>query len=86
VNVANCLFQSAGILPYDTRDNLKRERFHPFTPGQHLEYRAPPDGNDWYVQYNPELKFGYECCSDKSVSFHYAKVILNRPPPNLPLP
>jgi glycoprotein-N-acetylgalactosamine 3-beta-galactosyltransferase len=75
VNVANCLFQSAGILPYDTRDSLKRERFHPFTPGQHLEYQAPPDGNDWYVKYNPELKFGFECCSDKSISFHYAKVI-----------
>ena len=37
------------ILPYDTRDSLERERFHPFTPGQHLTYQLPkPGGKDWY--------------------------------------
>ena len=73
VNVANCLRVSAGIEPYDTRDPLKRERFHPFTPGQHLEYRPPKSGNDWYPKYNPELMFGYDCCSDRSIAWHYAK-------------
>ena len=48
VNVANCLLKSADISPLDTRDSLKRERFHPFTPGQHLEYRIPPNQQDWY--------------------------------------
>lgn len=41
VNIAHCLKVSGGILPHDTRDKNDRERFHPFTPGQHLEYRIP---------------------------------------------
>jgi hypothetical protein len=37
-----------------------RERFHPFTPGQHLTYRISPHGGppDWYAKYNPDLKIG----------------------------
>lgn len=74
VNIANCLRQSAGIIPYDTRDDLKRERFHPFLPGSHLTYRIPKtkENWDWYPKYNPELKEGYECCSENSISFHYS--------------
>ena len=79
VNIANCLRESSGnvLLPYDTRDTQGRERFHPFSPGQHITYGLLPDGtphldsNDWYVKYNPELKLGKECCSSESVSFHY---------------
>lgn len=74
VNVANCLRVSTDgqLVAFDTRDSLGRERFHPFTPGQHLTYGVTHlDPNDWYVQYNPELKLGYECCSEESVSFHY---------------
>lgn len=89
VNVANCLRTSTDerkewgpygqILPYDTRDSKQRERFHPFTPGQHLEYHPPkPGGKDWYQDYNPELKLGYECCSTESVSFHYVPADLMR--------
>lgn len=33
--VAACLRQQ-GVVALDTRDALGRERFHPFTPGQHL--------------------------------------------------
>jgi hypothetical protein len=57
VNVATCLKNSGGILPYDTRDPSQRERFHPFTPGQHLTYEIPKTP-DWYAKYNPELKLG----------------------------
>ena len=82
VNVASCLRTSTEerkewgpygqIMPYDTRDAQQRERFHPFTPGQHLEYRPPRPGvKDWYQDYNPQLKLGLECCSSESVSFHY---------------
>ena len=71
VNVANCLRESGGIVPYDTRDKLERERFHPFTPGQHLDYRKPAGEGDWYPKYNPYLKEGFECCSSESISFHY---------------
>ena len=74
VNIANCLRVSSEglILPYDTKDSKGHERFHPFSPGQHLTYGLPTlNPNDWYVKYNPELKLGLECCSEKSVSFHY---------------
>lgn len=72
VNIANCL-KVNGIVPYDTRDALDRERFHPFNPGNHLDYRIPPKNPDWYPKYSPNLKIGYECCSADSVSFHYLK-------------
>jgi glycoprotein-N-acetylgalactosamine 3-beta-galactosyltransferase len=71
VNIASCLKVSNDIDPYDTRDSLKRERFHPFTPGQHLTYKIPPKSPDWYAKYNPDLTLGYDCCSDHSISFHY---------------
>jgi len=73
VNVANCLREAENIMPMDTRDMNERERFHPFQPGGHLTYRPPRNGGkDWYPDYNPDLKFGYECCSEDSISFHYS--------------
>lgn len=71
VNVASCLKTSPeNIVPYQTRDTNGRERFHPFNPGNHLQYRIPKNP-DWYAKYNPDLKIGYECCSSESISFHY---------------
>jgi glycoprotein-N-acetylgalactosamine 3-beta-galactosyltransferase len=73
VQVANCLKKAAGVLPFDTRDEHGRERFHPFTPANHLVYRVPKSGKDWYAKYSIDLKEGEECCSANSVSFHYVK-------------
>lgn len=78
VNIANCLRQNGNVLPHDTRDPQERERFHPFTPGQHLDYRIPPGPGDWYPKYNPYLKEGYDCCSPESISFHYVPGDLQR--------
>ena len=36
-------------------------RFHPFTPGHHLDYRIPKKNPDWYPKYNPYLKEGRLC-------------------------
>ena len=45
--VAQCLKKSpAALLPQDTRDSEGRERFHPFAPAQHLNYRIPRNP-DW---------------------------------------
>lgn len=52
---------------------IGRERFHPFTPENHLYYRTPPKVLDWYAKYTLDLKEGYECCSEDSLSFHYVK-------------
>ncbi len=80
VNIANCLRKSANIVPYDTRDDLERQRFHPFTPGHHLSYRIDPkDSRDWYPKYHPYgLKEGFDCCSVDSISFHYVPMALMR--------
>ncbi len=51
------------IEPHDTRDASKRERWHPFTPGNMFDYQPPSNGKDWFVDYTPELKLGEECCS-----------------------
>lgn len=46
--------------PIDTRDALERERFHPFTPGQHLTYRIPTVNPDWYPKVRPRIKLNLE--------------------------
>lgn len=71
VQISRCL-EKFNILPYDTRDELKEERFHPFNPHTHYTYRRDP--KDWYTKYKYELKYGLECCSKDSVSFHYLTV------------
>ncbi|CAM9620455.1 unnamed protein product, partial [Laminaria digitata] len=70
--VAACLKQH-GVNAFDTRDAMGRERFHPFTPAAHLAYAAPKQHpeKDWYINYSIGLKFGRECCSRNSLSFHY---------------
>ena len=72
--MAKCL-QKFGVVPVDTRDAQGGERFHPFTPGQHLTYRIPPKTPDWYANYNKDwgLKTGMDACAPDSVSFHYVK-------------
>ena len=70
--VAECLLK-AGVVPYDTRDEKGRERFHPFSPGQHHDW-VPPKKDpyaDWYYGYTFDVKLGKECCAPESVSFHY---------------
>ncbi|CAM9302545.1 unnamed protein product [Pylaiella littoralis] len=78
VNIAACLRQQ-GVVAHDTRDDFGRERFHPFTPGQHFSYRIPKNPEkDWYIDYSIDLKIGRECCSRNSLSFHYVDERLMR--------
>lgn len=74
VVIAQC-FKSVGVLPMDTRDEQGREMFHPFQPYHHMSanmvWQAKHMTNDWYVQYTYNYQSGYDCCSPRSVSFHY---------------
>jgi len=57
--------------PGDTRDELGRETFHPFSPAYHLIPGSIPKGN-WLHSYNKwAVKVGPDCCSDHSIAFHY---------------
>ena len=76
VMIAQCLRNAFQIGLTDTRDSFGRERFHPFSPGQHLTWQPPSKGQrDWYANYNKEwgIKLGKDCCAPDSVSFHYLK-------------
>lgn len=78
VNVAYCLNEGGVKVFNGTQDEMGRERFLPFTPGNHFRYRIPPVTPDWYVKYTEDwgLKFGLDCCSTDAITFHYAKKLL----------
>eukprot|EP00903_Cladosiphon_okamuranus_P006776 g6606.t1 len=80
------IMKKNGVQPFDTRDAFGRERFHCYTPAAHLGFRlsdkvedeALPGLNDWYPHSAINLKFGRECCSHDSVSFHHVDADLMR--------
>ncbi|CAJ1968930.1 unnamed protein product [Cylindrotheca closterium] len=76
VMIAQCLEKACNISIFDTRDEQKRERFHPFAPQLHYVWQHPkPPNHDWYEDYNKEwgIGLGKDCCAPDSVSFHYIK-------------
>ena len=76
VKTAACLRKALQVGLTDTRDERGRERFHPFAPGTHYQYKPGNDKNlKWYEDYNKEwgILGGADCCATDSVSFHYIK-------------
>lgn len=78
VMIAQCLRDMFHIGLTDTRDSQLRERFHPFAPASHYQWRPPvPEAGekDWYADYNEEWPplLKEQCCAPDSVSFHYIK-------------
>ena len=71
VEVGVCLRNSKSkTSPGDTRDEYGRETFHPLSPVDHI-YLAE---NSWLNSYDKwKNKKGKECCSERSITFHYVK-------------
>jgi glycoprotein-N-acetylgalactosamine 3-beta-galactosyltransferase len=70
VKVAQVL-RHFGVFPYETKDETGAERYMPWMPGTHYEYKiGSNDGN--YGLYGIGIKEGMDCCSSRSVAFHYA--------------
>jgi len=66
VLVASCLSQF-GVYPISTTSTYdNREIFHPLPPQD--EYDA---SHEWFRRMTRSMKRGLECCSSRSVSFHY---------------
>eukprot|EP01059_Diplonema_ambulator_P020830 TRINITY_DN3474_c0_g1_i5.p1 TRINITY_DN3474_c0_g1~~TRINITY_DN3474_c0_g1_i5.p1 ORF type:complete len:248 (+),score=61.25 TRINITY_DN3474_c0_g1_i5:129-872(+) len=66
VQVAKCL-RMLNIVPTDTRDIHKAERFHPVGP-DHLVHVAK---DNWVATYSTDFIHGIDGISNESVSFHY---------------
>ncbi len=80
---AQCLHSSLGLDPIDSRDRSRRHRFHAFGIVRVVKNEV----DEWYRKrhidlggilgedtvYNHELQEGVNCCSDKSISFHYVE-------------
>lgn len=74
VMVAQCLRNKLKIFPFDTKDENGGERYMPFGPKHHLNYKIPENVNsDWYANYSIDIKEGLDHCAARSVAFHYIK-------------
>lgn len=75
-----------GIIPLDTRDEEKRERFHQYDPHElytrlhdedafdHKLFTSIYQENNWFSDHNGiGWQNGTNCCAPDSITFHYVK-------------
>lgn len=68
--IAQCMQDEFGDIPIDTKDEHRRDRFHILHAGGVASIHAWKV-DDWYNRMHGSLKSGLDCCSDRSISFHY---------------
>lgn len=68
--IAQCMQDEFGDIPIDTKDDHRRDRFHILHAGGVAAIHTWKV-EDWYNQMHGSLKSGLDCCSDRSISFHY---------------
>jgi hypothetical protein len=66
-------FLHFGVLPYITADDLKGQRYHHFTPGQHYADEIPGWVRSITTRGMSDVIFGQNHSAVKSVSFHSIK-------------
>lgn len=75
VFVAECLQRSnPSVTPFNTRDDLNRPRFHHYPAGfiyLYNQHGFEDYEGHWYRKYDPDVPSGNDCCSNKSISFHF---------------
>jgi glycoprotein-N-acetylgalactosamine 3-beta-galactosyltransferase len=64
------IFRHFGIFPYETKDETGAERYMPFMPGMHYDFRHAKISKG-YQQFAIDIKEGTDCCAARSVAFHY---------------
>ncbi len=70
--LSDCFLQLYGDRLVDTRDELRRARFHCLN-AEGVAVAHAYNNSQWYTQMHGRfLKSGLDCCSDRSISFHYA--------------
>jgi hypothetical protein len=52
---------------------MGRERFHPFSPAFHYQWKHGDPDFSWYQRMGDIVLTGEDCCAPDSVSFHYIK-------------
>lgn len=71
VQISECFKKEYNMIPLDTRDQNDKQRFHMLSADGSATLHNWNHSNSWVHDYHNTVRSGLDCCSDRSVSFHY---------------